>query len=234
VKIGLFADTHYCEAQTLEQNRKPRRAYEAVKKAFDDFKLNNVEVVICMGDLIHYNDSTEISVEHLKKMAALIHSYSIPCYICLGNHDYEVLNREDYEKISGIKTAPCIIENKNTRLILLDAGYTPDAKKFNQGEVDWTVSYVPEEELKWLDDQLETDKKCAVFIHQNIDVNVEEHHIVSNADEINAVISRHKNVSHVYQGHYHYGAENVINSVLYTTIRAMCIGDENNYKIVEV
>lgn len=234
MKIGLFSDTHYCGIETLEQNRKPRRAYNAIKLAFDAFKEDGVEIAICLGDLIHYNDGIETSTDYLKKISSLIKSYGIPAYICMGNHDNEVFDAINFERISGIKTAPCTIETKNTRLILLDASYTPDGEPFKREHVDWTKSFVPAAELEWLDGELATEKDCMVFIHQNIDINVEEHHIVSNAAQVNAVISRHKNVRHVYQGHYHYGAENTINSVPFTTLRAMCIGEENNYKIIEV
>lgn len=234
MKIGLFSDTHYCDVETLEQNRKPKRAYDCVKTAYEDFKNHGVDIVICLGDLIHFNDGISVSCEYLKKISSLINSFCIPTYICLGNHDSEVLSAEDFSNISNIKTAPCVLSFENTKLILLDAGYTPDGKPFQREHVDWTKSFVPQSQLEWLDNELDCDKKCIVFIHQNIDKNVEEHHIVSNADEINRIIQSHSNVARVYQGHYHYGAENTINGILYTTIRAMCIGDENNFKIIEV
>ena len=31
MKIGLFTDTHYCDLDLLEQDRKPRYAYAAEK-----------------------------------------------------------------------------------------------------------------------------------------------------------------------------------------------------------
>lgn len=234
MKIGLFSDTHYCDIETLEQNRKPRRAYDCVRTAYEDFKRNSVDAVVCLGDLIHYNDGIAASCAHLEKISSMMNSFGMPTYICLGNHDCEVLSHEDFERISGIKTAPCTVDTEKVKLIFVDAAYTPDGRPFQLEYVDWTKSFVPENEVKWLDSELNCGKKCVVFIHQNIDTGVEEHHIVSNADRINDVISKHDNVVHVYQGHYHYGAESVINSVHYTTIRAMCIGEENNYKIIEV
>ena len=80
---------------------------------------------------------------------------------------------------------------------------------------------------------MEVNKRKIVFTHQNIDINVESRHIVSNANEVNDIIARH-GVSHVYQGHYHYGAENIINGIPYTTLRAMCIGEETNYLIADI
>ena len=234
MKTGLFSDTHYCDKEILEQNRKPRRALECAKTAASEFKRNGVEKVICLCDMIHLDGGIAESVRHLQIISDVFRSEGFDCYICLGNHDNEVLSHEDYRRISGFKIAPCKIETERSRLLMLDASYTPDSKPSPEGELDWTVSFVPDDQLGWLDRELNTHKDCYIFIHQNIDTNVEERHIVSNADEINSVIAAHKNVAHVYQGHYHYGARSIINSVPYTTLRAMCIGEENNYMIIDV
>jgi DNA repair exonuclease SbcCD nuclease subunit len=223
MKIGIFTDTHYCELEMLEQDRKPKRAYDAVKTAFDEFKKQGVELAVCLGDLIHFNNGAEESIDHLNKISSLINSYGIPTYHCMGNHDSEVVSGEDFEKLTGFKVAPVVAENDEVKLIFLDASYTPEGEPYGREHIDWTRSYVPKKELEWLNKELETEKRATVFIHQNIDKNVECHHIVSNADEINEIITKHK-VGHVYQGHYHYGAENIVNSVPYTTVRAMCRG----------
>lgn len=233
MKIGLFTDTHYCDLDLLEQDRKPRYAYGAVKRAFDDFKKQGVQIAVCLGDLVHFHNGTTESLNHLKKISKLINSYGIPTYHCMGNHDNEVVSAFDMEKITGFHVAPTTVEDDKVRLIFLDASYSPDGTPYGRDDIDWTKSLIPKSELEWLKNQLETDKKKVVFIHQNIDTNVESRHIVSNADEINDILAKY-NVSHVYQGHYHYGAENVINGIPYTTLRAMCIGEETNYMIAEV
>ena len=233
MKIGLFTDTHYCDLDLLEQDRKPRYAYGAVKKAFEDFKNQGVQLAVCLGDLVHFHNGKEESIRHLEKISSLINSYGIPIYHCMGNHDNEIISGEEFAEISGFKVAPTTVEDNEVKLIFLDASYSPDGKPYGREDIDWTKSFVPKAELEWLEKQLDTDKRKIVFTHQNIDTNVESRHIVSNADELNAILAKH-NVSHVYQGHYHYGAENVINGIPYTTLRAMCIGEETNYLIAEV
>ena len=151
----------------------------------------------------------------------------------MGNHDNEVISPEDFAEITGFGVAPVTAEDDEVRLVFLDASYTPEGEPYGRIDVDWTRSLVPEKELRWLDEQLDTPKRTAVFIHQNIDTNVESRHIVSNADEVNKIIATHS-VTHVYQGHYHYGAENVINGIPYTTLRAICLEEEKNYIITEV
>lgn len=233
MKIGIFTDTHYCDLDLLEQDRKPRYAYAAVKKAFEDFRAQGVQVAICLGDLVHFNNGTEESLRHLEDISSLINSYGIPTYQCMGNHDNEVVSAEDMAKITGFHIAPVTVEDGEVKLIFLDASYSPDGKPYGREHIDWTKSYIPKSELEWFENELDTDKRKIVFTHQNIDTNVESRHIVSNADEVNDIIAKH-GVSHVFQGHYHYGAENVINGIPYTTLRAMCIGEETNYLIAEV
>lgn len=233
MKIGIFTDTHYCKLTLLDQGRNPSRAYDAVKAAFDEFKKQGADIAVCLGDLVHFHNGFDESKRHLEKISALINSYDIPVYHCMGNHDSEIVSGKDFAEISGFNVAPCVRENDENKLIFLDASYTPDSKPFGRGHVDWTLSYVPESELAWLEKELETDKKCFVFIHQCLDTLVDGQHIVVNADEVNELIKKH-GIAHVFQGHYHYGAENSINGIPYTTVRAMCIGEETNYKIVEL
>ena len=233
MKIGIFTDSHYCDLDLLERDRKPRYAYSAVKRAFDDFKAQGVEIAVCLGDIVHFHNGTQESIRHLKKISELINSYGIPTFHCMGNHDNEVISPEDFAKVTGFGVAPTVAENDEVRLVFLDASYTPEGEPYGRIDVDWTRSLVPEKELRWLDSQLDTPKRTAVFIHQNIDTNVESRHIVSNADEVNRIIAKHS-VTHVYQGHYHYGAQNVINGIPYTTLRAICLEEDKNYLITEV
>lgn len=233
MKIGIFTDTHYCDLDLLEQDRKPRYAYAAVKRAFEDFKEQGVQIAVCLGDLVHFNNGTEESLRHLEDISSLIISYGIPTYQCMGNHDNEVVSASDMARITGFRIAPVTVEDDEVKLIFLDASYSPDGKPYGREHIDWTKSYIPEPELEWFENELDTDKRKIVFTHQNIDTNVESRHIVSNADEVNDIIAKH-GVAHVFQGHYHYGAENTINGIPYTTLRAMCIGEETNYLITEV
>lgn len=233
MKIGIFTDTHYCKLTLLEQERNPSRAYDAVKTAFDEFKRHSVETAVCLGDLVHFHDGFDESIRHLERISDLINSYGIPIYHCMGNHDNEIVSGEDFAKISGFNVAPCFCENDDCRLIFLDASHTPDGKPFEREHVDWTLSYVPENELAWLKGELDTEKKCFVFIHQCLDPSVDGQHIVSNAEEVNALLAE-KGVRHVFQGHYHHGAESTVNGIPYTTVRAMCIGEETNYLIIEL
>ena len=77
-------------------------------------------------------------------------------------------------------------------------------------------------------------EEAFVFVHQNLDPDVESHHIIRNAEEVRAVIRESGKVKAVFQGHYHPGHEAVIDGIPYHTLPAMCEGEENRYVIAEI
>ena len=58
--------------------------------------------------------------------------------------------------------------------------------------------------------------------------------MIKNAAEVREVLEKSGKVRAVYQGHYHPGHENVINSIPYHTLPVMCEGEENRYTIIEI
>ena len=58
--------------------------------------------------------------------------------------------------------------------------------------------------------------------------------LMMNAEKIRKVLENATNVKMVIQGHFHSGHDNVINGINYHTLRAMCIGKENYYEILEI
>ena len=55
---------------------------------------------------------------------------------------------------------------------------------------------------------------------------------MKNADEIREIIKGKATM--VLQGHYHEGAERVIDGIPYVTFCAMCEGTDNAYRIIEL
>ena len=234
MKIGIFTDSHYCTLK-FEDDSNPDLSAEKIKNMLKDFKQKGVEQIICLGDLLHYEPDNEQNFKNLIFISSLINSYNIPISLIPGNHDYEIFDMEEYSHISGFETAPVSIETEYSKLILLDACCDDDGTIHTPPENDWTNSYVPDSQIEWFKNELEDkSKQCYVFTHQCLDYNVECHHIIRNAVLINSIISDAGNVEHVYSGHYHPGSESVINSIKYTTLKAMVMGEENSYLIIDL
>lgn len=50
MKIGVFADPHYCSSEVLCRTRRPRLSYEKVRQVMEAFRQNGADYAVCMGD----------------------------------------------------------------------------------------------------------------------------------------------------------------------------------------
>ena len=234
MKIGLFSDPHYCTLK-FDDDRKPELSLNKIKSMLEDFKRQSVELIICLGDLLHCEPNKNQNLENLKIISSIIKSYNISFVLIPGNHDSEIFTKEEYSSVSGFDVAPLKFETKHYKLILLDACCNDDGSLHIPPENDWTNSYVPVSQIEWLKNELsDKSKKCIVFTHQCLDFNVECHHLIRNAVLINSIIDDAGNVESVYSGHYHPGKESKRNNINYITLKAVVCGDGNPYRIIEI
>lgn len=237
MKIGLFTDCHYCKAEYLGPTRRPRLSINKIKEAMDAFKSSNVDLVFCLGDMTDHDASStkEEIIECFNEAMQLIKSYNIPFYLVPGNHDYLVMTADDMEKKAGFKAPPYAVETKNHCFIVLDANYRSNMVRFDTAGVVWTDSNLPPHQVEFLSAELEkATKQCIILVHENLDPNVDKMHIIKNADQIRAIIKNSQKVSLVIQGHYHSGNESIIDNIPYITLPAMCEGERNSFRILEL
>ncbi len=235
LKIGLFADSHVCTFD-LEDGRLPTLSLGKITDMLEDFRASGVELVICLGDLMHYEENAEQNEINIRNVAKLFDGYPVRRVLIRGNHDCEIFSKEDFAQKSGFELSPlCIDAGNGKRLIMLDASYSDDGSEYQPPHNDWTNSYIPPQQLEWFTGLL-SDKSldCTVFVHQCLDYSVEHHHLIRNAVAVNSIIADSENVSHVYMGHYHQGAESTVNGVEYTTLKALSLGNENSYIIIDI
>ena len=234
MKIGLFTDPHYCKAEILCRTRRPSLSLSKVKEAMETFRKDGVELCICLGDLVDKCDSLEESYMCLDEMIGMIRSYKIPFLLVPGNHDYTVFSAEELSERTGCRIPPYTVDIETHRLVILDANYRSDFRRFDIAGVDWTDSNLPPEQMEYLNDALNNSSKpCIVLIHENLDNTVESRHIVKNAPQIRDIIEKSKKVTMVIQGHYHNGADHTINGIRYLTLPAMCEEMINKYCIID-
>lgn len=234
MKIGLFADAHYCHTEVLCGTRRPSLSLSKIREAMNVFREANVDICICLGDLTdHAPEDTKKDVSAcFNEALEVIRSYEIPFYFVPGNHDYLMMTAEELEK-ARIKIPPYTISADGYRLIILDANYRSDGRRFDVAGVEWTDSNLPQGQVDFLRRELENaNEDCIVCIHENLDPFVEMHHIIKNAEETREIIQKSGKVKLVLQGHYHPGAERMIDDVTYITLSAMCEGMDNSYRIL--
>lgn len=232
MKIGLFADVHYCSQETVIGIRFPRTAFQRLKEGLEQCLRESVSLIVCLGDLINIDSFPERNEENLRTVSALIASCPIPSVTLPGNHDREVFTPEEFRKISGLRTAPMILDSGINRLYFLDACYNPDGTGYQPGKVDWTRCFIPDDQLDSVRQSLtDSTRKHFFFVHQCLNDAVESRHIIANAPEVREILES-GSASAVFQGHYHPGNEQIIHGIPYITLPALCEGTQSGFRII--
>lgn len=97
MKIGLFSDSHYCRETTLEGSRCCSLSLQKITEAMDRFCQEQVDLAICMGDLVDVGDDPGESRECLKEVLARIDAYDVPFVLVPGNHDFKVHSLSEWQ-----------------------------------------------------------------------------------------------------------------------------------------
>lgn len=236
MKIGLFTDCHYCNG-VLGGGRDSKASFEKTRIAMEEFKKQGVDICFCLGDLTDNSpeDTKETVSECFINITRLVRSYGIPYYLVPGNHDYLIVKADELVKLIDFKLPPYTVKTEVCNFIILDANYRSDMRRFDIAGVDWTDSNLPPEQVEFLKRELDgSDKDCIVLVHENLDPNVQYMHIIKNSEQIRNIIKESGKVRMVIQGHFHEGAERIIDSTPYLTLPAMCEHKENYFKIIEI
>ena len=233
MKLGIFTDSHYSSQEITCGRRYNSRSLDKIRRALADFRAAGCDLVLCLGDLIDREESHDLEVENLRTVAEALDAEDIPIYILRGNHDGFCFTEAEFYEILGEDRRPSDLTAENKTLLFLDACFYADEAPYDPaGSHDWTDTCLPRPEA--LANRLSADQgDIYVFLHQNIDPNIREDHRVKNADAVREILEQSGCVRRVFQGHYHRGAENEHNGILYTTFSAMC-ESENAVYIVEL
>lgn len=234
VKIGIFADAHYSSKNISNLTRRPILSLGKLRQAMDAFR--DVDCIVCLGDLVDTCDTFQESEEKLREVGELMQSVGVPLYCLRGNHDCDIFTSEQFYERLGVQKPPFSIRNGSNVLIFLDANSDHSGQAYIPGRVDWTDTRLPEDQLAQLSEILNAEdvENAYIFMHQNVDPQVQWQHILTNAGAIRKVISNSGKVRKVIQGHYHPRHDAVIDGVLYHTLPAMCEGERNYYEIMEI
>lgn len=235
MKLGIFTDPHYCNKEITCVTRRSLLSYQKIKEAMEHFAKESVDAVICLGDLIDDCDTYQGNVEYARKLTELISGFNIPFYCLMGNHDHLDFTREDFARITGA-TPPFSVIMGDSLLVFLDCNHHDDGEPYSPKRADWTNSYLPKAQLDELERVLgeNKDKKAYIFSHQPLENTLEPVHTVRNGQAVRDVFKKAGNVKRSFAGHFHPGNETVIDGVTYTTLPAMCEGEQNRYFVVDI
>lgn len=248
IRFGVVTDLHYAD-RLPENSRYYKQSLTKLSECVDLMNEQNVDFLIELGDFKDQNvhPDEEETLRFLETIELKFREFKGPVYHVLGNHDMDSISKDQFLsriRNNGFSQAASYysFNAAHYHFIVLDANYTREGISYNRGNFDWKDCHVPEEQLKWLEEDLRKHPRPAVvFIHQQLDGPAfgDDHakYCPDNADRVRAILERSGKVLVVFQGHYHEGGYNVINGIPYYTLKAVIEGDgasNNSYAIVEI
>ena len=245
IRFGVVTDVHY--AQRENGVLRYGDSLDKLRAAVEYFNGCKLDFVIELGDFKDcVGRDKEGAMGYLSDVEAVLQTSKAPVYHVLGNHDMDLLSKEDFFSMAH---NPAEVGNgswysfvkSGVRFIVLDSCFRPDGVPYNSGNYSWKESFVPSEELSWLKEELSSSREpVVVFNHQmldSFDTRIPVESFVTNADEVRAALEQSGKVLACIQGHWHDASYSESNGIHYYTQRAMLLGhlpENDSYSVVEI
>lgn len=211
LQIGLLNDLHYDGGvQALN------RLYEAVAA----LNHGNIGLLVVLGDLIDSSGEGN-AMRLLLEVSALCNSFRGTVHYIPGNHDLDHLSKSQfYETLGCADQKPLFrLQQDGIEFIAIDGNFSPDGSEYDCGNFSWEQSFIPNDQLAWLKEQLDAAEAPVVLLsHQRIDIPGE--FSVQNHAAVREVIRASGKVKAVFQGHQHADDLQQIDGTVYYTLSA--------------
>jgi 3',5'-cyclic AMP phosphodiesterase CpdA len=222
ISIGLCADTHYWphghNFVTSDGSLQLQSASQDLLQAlFLDLQRARLDLVLHLGDLTcgggTYDMAPDVFVTTVVDLYRTYQSLDAPVYVLPGNHDSlpGAGGWNVFHEVWGLQPGlGMTLDLPQARLVLLNThGHSP-AQIAQAEEFDPVYGWVSNEELARLEESLASagDRPVLIFTHQLLapwsnHLDWRDYFAVRNAGAVRHVLSRHDNVSAVFQAHAH-------------------------------
>ncbi len=241
LRFGLVTDLHYADREPAAT----RFYRESLAKAREAVTRLNAERLAFLGVLGDVKDMVpgepeERTFGHLTSIVGELRRFAGPVRYALGNHDMDNLSKT--QALSVLRPGDVsgrgheAFSAGGVRFVVLDACFGRDGKPYDHGRFDWRDTYVPAEELLWLEAELAAAREPVIVLaHQRLDGSGDLY--VKNSDEVRAALKASGKVLAVFQGHDHPGDHRHLDGIHYHTLKAVVDGggvEANAYAVVEV
>ena len=190
IKIAILTDLHTEIVHDAE--RRIDAFVEAANKEGVDFAVQLGDFIqppfdgsyVCTEDKVSpvMRNMLERKGLYAEKKQSLLDRFgklNCPFYHVLGNHDLDLYTKEEVMDFWGMPSGYYSFDQGEYHFVVLDVNYIKDGEKaldFCKGNyMKWMFQgeepfpYVPEEELKWLQEDLKnTDKQTIVLSHEGL------------------------------------------------------------------
>lgn len=233
MRAGLITDLHYAD-KPAAGSRHYRQTPEKLKAAGQVFRQEKIDQLIELGDLIDAAPSVSDEMSYLEVINDQLTELCGQRRYVLGNHCVDTLKKSEFLDTVGQEASYGSVQLEGAHLIFLDACFRSDGEPYQRRNFEWTDANIPEQELKWLEKDLESaDGSVVVFAHQRLDV--DNHYGVKNQRAVRRILEKSGKVRAVFQGHSHSNDLKVHNGIPYVTLVAMVEGESlqsNGYSVL--
>lgn len=243
LSFGVIADAH-C-ADRVYADRHCEDSADKLAQAVATFDERCLSFLVDLGDRTDSWSSPETEKVGAAGTNAILSSFDGECHHVLGNHDLASLTKQEFLSmhVSRYRQPYYSFDAGEFHFVVLDANCLEDGSDFAPGNFRWDLCWIPERQLTWLVEDLEStgSKKSIVFVHENLDFRLWQGnldpHVVQNHEQIRGILEHHGNVTAVFQGHCHTGRYSISGGVHYITLSAMVVGPgpaNNAYAVVHL
>ncbi len=175
IKIGIITDTHVHPNRINRYNKSidaPRYigakdnapiiqfAKQMSTQFYPDF-------VVHTGDIIEGTKETvEVGMQGLQLVQKELNKINVPVYWTVGNHDLRSVTKDQFRDALGVNALDQVFDEGDYRFIILDANYDEVDVPFVPKGHEIIPGKLSEKTLTWLKEQLATEKRVFIFIHQ--------------------------------------------------------------------
>jgi len=203
---------------------------ERLIKSFAD-QMNNNEhpaFVVNLGDSIEDVNDRETDLAFFDKSRKFLSELKMPSYTLIGNHDVRTLAHSEIADMFGYDEMYYSFNHEGYHFVALSFAMTGN-HKVDLGDI---FAEVPEDQLKWLKDDLaKTKKPTVIFMHYGLaddDMkgnfwfeNAPEKGLLSNRVEVRRILEDSGVVKAVFTAHQHWNRMHEHNGIPYFTVTSL-------------
>ncbi len=235
VRIGLVTDMHYAD-KAPAGTRHYRESLVKLQEAATQFRKDQPEFVVELGDFIDAADSVEVEKGYLKRINKDFVALPGKKHYVLGNHCVHTLTKQEFLEGVGQQSSFYSFDSGGFHFVVLDACFRSDGEPYGRKNFNWTDTNISADQIEWLQADLKaTAGKTIVFVHQRLDVS--NSYGVKNAAQVRKVLEESGKVLAVFQGHSHKNDYRTIAGIHYCVLVAMVEGsgkENSGYSTMDI
>ncbi len=213
LKIGLITDTHFrpTRINRTDKSSESKRILKPddqkiLKNFIQQMNFFSPDLIVHLGDVIEgTGDPDYIGLSGLELVKGELEKNGAPVFWVVGNHDLRSVSKEQFRTALEIESLEYVKDWGDYRFVFLDGNFNPQNEENNFIGEGYLPGFLHPESLNWLIDQLKTDKRVIIFMHQSAMNNRDgsrndTKNPIFNASEVREILAKYK-VDAVFNGH---------------------------------